>query len=596
MAECPGCNQEMTNNRVMTCDIKTLVYFEDGAIRHRKPYTPEGEVRPCRDCNVQPGGYHHLNCCIEVCPKCGGQVISCGCYKPGRDLEQWRVTETGRMIHTPPVYGESAQEAKGQPLPGKIRVGDMTVNISVEPKPFSKLDAKGVAHIREVWSQWALTPDNGLNAYSVEEFSTMVWLAHHVSDLFLHIDGLQEENKNFRMTNFALRQNWNAADQARIKAIKSERVAQDTIANLEGKLATVRHNLAGCLDGRKEAESVIAKQEKELEDCLHANKNLSADLGGVQEELDRANNEVRNWAKGARDQAANQYALTLENGRQADEIKITGSYVHVLEKQRAELALAVQLSKAPILSARDLDLCAQGLEALRERIEVYQVAYTNEELDEAREGLDRLDDALQAPRAGLQEPSIFDLRQRLANYAHVAWAGWMKYQFSKGVMSLDEVIIQGTPTVFHLPKWAFERWTRQKDTAYSSLPDEEKKSDLAEADKMIAIMQGWLLVEAGNVPGLSIPDPLPTTQDQWLAAYNEMRNSAITYRNSLNLFTIAANPIPKETLHRLHELAVSCMSCISYVHHRKTWEAADNEHLLMSGELLRLVEELGGRK
>lgn len=33
----------------------------------------------CHDCNVAWGGFHHPGCDMEVCPKCSGQLISCGC-------------------------------------------------------------------------------------------------------------------------------------------------------------------------------------------------------------------------------------------------------------------------------------------------------------------------------------------------------------------------------------------------------------------------------------------------------------------------------------------------------------------------------------
>jgi len=35
----------------------------------------------CPDCNVAVGGYHHPGCDWEVCPKCNGQLISCGCIE-----------------------------------------------------------------------------------------------------------------------------------------------------------------------------------------------------------------------------------------------------------------------------------------------------------------------------------------------------------------------------------------------------------------------------------------------------------------------------------------------------------------------------------
>lgn len=33
----------------------------------------------CRDCAAPLGDYHVLGCCIERCPRCNGQYMSCGC-------------------------------------------------------------------------------------------------------------------------------------------------------------------------------------------------------------------------------------------------------------------------------------------------------------------------------------------------------------------------------------------------------------------------------------------------------------------------------------------------------------------------------------
>jgi hypothetical protein len=33
----------------------------------------------CGDCGVKEGYYHVLGCDLEICPKCGGQMISCSC-------------------------------------------------------------------------------------------------------------------------------------------------------------------------------------------------------------------------------------------------------------------------------------------------------------------------------------------------------------------------------------------------------------------------------------------------------------------------------------------------------------------------------------
>lgn len=81
-----------------------------------------------------------------------------------------------------------------------------------------------------------------------------------------------------------------------------------------------------------------------------------------------------------------------------------------------------------------------------------------------------------------REPVLNDLlsvREALSEYAHEAWSGWMKYMFSKMTMNDD-----GTAT---LPKWAVERWTRQMNTKYTDMPEDEKESDRAEADHMLSI-------------------------------------------------------------------------------------------------------------
>lgn len=72
------------------------------------------------------------------------------------------------------------------------------------------------------------------------------------------------------------------------------------------------------------------------------------------------------------------------------------------------------------------------------------------------------------------------VREMLAAYAHEAWSGWMNYLFDKSIHNSD-----GTVTI---PKWAVDRWKRQAYTPYKELPEEEKKSDLAEADKMLKIV------------------------------------------------------------------------------------------------------------
>ena len=73
------------------------------------------------------------------------------------------------------------------------------------------------------------------------------------------------------------------------------------------------------------------------------------------------------------------------------------------------------------------------------------------------------------------------VREQLAHYAHEAWSGWMKYMFGK--MTINE---DGTGTI---PKWAVDRWTFQMNRTYDELPEDMKRSDRQEADRMIAIIK-----------------------------------------------------------------------------------------------------------
>lgn len=84
------------------------------------------------------------------------------------------------------------------------------------------------------------------------------------------------------------------------------------------------------------------------------------------------------------------------------------------------------------------------------------------------------------------------MREKLAEYAHAAWSGWMEYLFEKSAQNAD-----GTVTI---PAWAVSRWQRQMNTPYEALPASEKESDGVEADRMIAIMSSHLTKRAPDLP------------------------------------------------------------------------------------------------
>lgn len=73
-----------------------------------------------------------------------------------------------------------------------------------------------------------------------------------------------------------------------------------------------------------------------------------------------------------------------------------------------------------------------------------------------------------------------NLRHELANYAHEAWRGWMRYLFELSKDSPNGEVVIPAPLV--------QRWTRQINTAYDHLPEAKRDSDLREADKMLEIM------------------------------------------------------------------------------------------------------------
>ena len=73
MAKCELCKKEMLEaDSCNEIDIK----YPNGKTLKQIPY--DGDKR-CHDCNVISGGFHHPGCDMEQCPKCGGQLISCGC-------------------------------------------------------------------------------------------------------------------------------------------------------------------------------------------------------------------------------------------------------------------------------------------------------------------------------------------------------------------------------------------------------------------------------------------------------------------------------------------------------------------------------------
>lgn len=86
-AICTECDQDMfsatscTAEPLMLCDGQLYEFVLYGS----EPLWEEhGAVAewPCRDCGVAPGGSHHPGCCVEICPRCKGQMLGCPCTAP----------------------------------------------------------------------------------------------------------------------------------------------------------------------------------------------------------------------------------------------------------------------------------------------------------------------------------------------------------------------------------------------------------------------------------------------------------------------------------------------------------------------------------
>lgn len=115
---------------------------------------------------------------------------------------------------------------------------------------------------------------------------------------------------------------------------------------------------------------------------------------------------------------------------------------------------------------------------LWQKSEAFEVAAR---LRESQEGAAPANVGTQVPTIGANVGTPTEVREALAALCHEQWSGWMEYLFSKCVTNLE-------PGCMILPRWAVDRWQRQMTTAYGDLSAEEKDSDRAEADRILALL------------------------------------------------------------------------------------------------------------
>ncbi len=74
-ATCEDCKRDMT--KAKGC-LHSQIKFEGGKWldRSQEHWNDEGR---CGDCAAKVGEFHHYGCDVERCPKCGEQLITCGC-------------------------------------------------------------------------------------------------------------------------------------------------------------------------------------------------------------------------------------------------------------------------------------------------------------------------------------------------------------------------------------------------------------------------------------------------------------------------------------------------------------------------------------
>lgn len=91
MANCEDCNDEMLS--VGTCTKKFIQFGDKFYARITENDGKDDTTNRCHDCGIimKYGNIHHQGCDWERCPRCGGQLLACGCHNIfcTDDCEDW---------------------------------------------------------------------------------------------------------------------------------------------------------------------------------------------------------------------------------------------------------------------------------------------------------------------------------------------------------------------------------------------------------------------------------------------------------------------------------------------------------------------------